>query len=273
MKKYKFAIIGGFIIILILICSIFLYTKNVEQNKNNKTRENLDYATHIIEYDNIFEILSVSSITESFLIKEYEADLNSLIFVKENNIYKKNDKILQDNSQDIVLDITIGYVSNIEKNDSKIKITFIDMTKLKTEAFIPIEKSNEVNEKLEVSTISFGTRMKYDAKISYIDYKFTEIDGKYFRKIEIIIDNNQNYPLLINNPIELNIKIKEIKGILVIPETYISYIYESEGQKIGVVFIKKDDKIIETSVYLGLKFLDKYEIKKGLEKDDVVILK
>ncbi len=271
MKKkqviFVLLIIGIIIILALIIYAVLQSKKDDEENKK------AEYVEYTIERDDLVQIITSRGNIEAFnktvyIIKKSEY---YSINVKSNNFYDENTVIYTLGEVEIKSE-TYGYVESIKENDEDIVITLVHMDSMRARLFIPIEESFHINLSTKIDVYFNNPLIKYAAVITWMDYKYTVIDNEILLAVDIEIKNNKKNLLLINTPITANFYIGDLKGVLIIPELYLAYVYNNE-KLIGTVFTINNNQIIERDIILGVYYQGKYQIISGLQEGDIVILK
>lgn len=272
MKRNRtFLFIGISLVVLGVLTGILLF---YNQDKNDTEENGNDYYEHTIVRENLISVINAEGIAlpgKSYVYKiqkskDYSVSVEPGEFIESNSI-------LYIEADSEIKSPCYGFIESIEENDEEITITLFDMSTMKATLYIPIEESYDLKKDNTLTFIFNNYNVRYPGVIDSIDFRYTDIGGNLYLKVEASLTNRIDHLLLVNSPIYATIETGRINNVLVIPEEYIEDLRQTEDGLVGMVNVKQADSITKTSVFLGIKSNGRYQILKGLSENDVVVLR
>ena len=267
-KKFLYAIIAFFLIIIIVIVSRTLIG-NYYKNKFSKRPDPGIIVTKVKQVDFFERIESygtaIAKKTESFRIQKN--NLKSELNLK--NYVKKNEVIIRLKDKDLIAPFSgiLGYrglTEDVLGTDNTIIITLDDSSIIYADLKIPESFASKIKKGLLVNAKFSGQETKiFEGSVDGFSSRINAETRSLLTRVKI---ENNNFELIPGSLLEVTVRFNERKS-LGIPDTSVML----EGNKVYVYKVQDNNQILKTEITIGNRGNKLIEVLSGLNENEIIV--
>ena len=267
-KKFLYAIIAFFLIIIIVIVSRTLIG-NYYKNKFSKRPDPGIIVAKVKQVDFFERIESygtaIAKKTESFRIQKI--NLKSELNLK--NYVKKNEVIIRLKDKDLIAPFSgiLGYrglTEDVLGTDNTIIITLDDSSIIYADLKIPESFASKIKKGLLVNAKFSGEETKiFKGSVDSFSSRINAETRSLLTRVKI---ENNDFELIPGSLLEVTVRFNERKS-LGIPDTSVML----EGNKVYVYKVQDNNQILKTEITIGNRGNKLIEVLSGLNENEIIV--